>query len=115
MRLGTLAPALTLGLMMATPVAAQMAPKQDPGVEQRVQSILVRMTPEEKIDLLGGIRTFDVPGLARLGLPELGTSDSPFGIRADGPSTVYAAGIGLAATWNAELAQRVGTQVGRDA
>ncbi len=73
------------------------------------------MTPEEKIDLLGGFNNFDIHGVARLGVPELGTSDSPFGIRADGPSTVFAAGIGLAATWNPELAEKVGAQVGRDA
>ena len=113
MRLGALAS--LLGLMIGVPLAAQLPARRDTAVERRVDSILGRMTSQEKIDLLGGINTFDVPGLARLGLPVLGTSDSPFGIRADGPSTVYAAGIGLAATWNPELAQRVGTQVGRDA
>ena len=113
MRYGALA--LVLGVTMAVPAAAQLPMRADTGVERRVQSILVQMTPEEKIDLLGGINAFDVPGLARVGLPPRGTSDSPFGIRADGPSTVYAAGIGLAATWNPELAERVGAQVGRDA
>jgi beta-glucosidase len=31
------------------------------------------------------------------------------------PSTAYAGGIGLAASWDRELAMRVGTQIGRDA
>ena len=37
------------------------------------------------------------------------------GIRSPGPSTAYAAGIGLAATWDPELAQQVGRQLGHDA
>ena len=44
-------------------------------------------------------------------------SDGPLGVRSNSrfPSTVYAAGIGLAATWNRELAERVGEGIGRDA
>ncbi|MDQ3949045.1 MAG: glycoside hydrolase family 3 C-terminal domain-containing protein [Gemmatimonadota bacterium] len=84
-------------------------------IERRVESLLARLTLDEKIGLLGGVNGFDVPGLPRLGIPQLGTADSPFGVRADGPSTVYAGGIGLAATWNPALAEQVGMQLGRDA
>jgi beta-glucosidase len=42
-------------------------------------------------------------------------ADSPFGVRANGPSTLYAGGINLAATFNPELARLVGAQLGRDA
>ena len=83
--------------------------------ERRVDSILAQLTLEEKIGLLGGVNIFDVPGLARLGIPQLGTADSPFGVRATGPSTLYVGGIALAATWNPQLAERVGTEIGRDA
>jgi len=51
----------------------------------------------------------------RLGLPELKMADGPFGIRKSGPSTTYAAGIALAASWDVDLAERVGTMLGRDA
>lgn len=96
--------------------AQASAPASAPAtVERPVDALLARMTFDEKFGLLGGVDGFDVPGLARLGIPRLGTADSPFGVRARGPSTVYAGGIALAATWNPALAERVGTQLGRDA
>ena len=73
------------------------------------------MTLEQKIDLLGGINTFDVRGYPELGLPLLHTADGPIGVRNDGPATVMAGGISLAATWDPALATRVGEQIGRDA
>jgi beta-glucosidase len=84
-------------------------------VERRVESILRHMTLEEKIDLLGGVNLFDVRGVPRLSVPVLGTADGPFGVRAGGRSNVMAGGIALAATWNVALAERVGTEIGRDA
>ena len=84
-------------------------------VEARVEAVLSKLTSDEKIALLGGVKFFDIPGNARLGIPELRTADSPFGVRADGPSTVYPGGIGLAATWNPALAGEIGRQIGRDA
>jgi len=42
-------------------------------------------------------------------------ADGPVGVRNFGPATSMAGGVGLAATWNPELAQRVGTELGRDA
>jgi beta-glucosidase len=92
---------------------AQQPPDQN--VERRVDALLTQLTLDEKIGLLGGVDIFDMPGVPRLGIPRLGTSDSPFGVRAIGPSTLYAAGIALAATWNPALAQRVGSEIGRDA
>ena len=53
--------------------------------------------------------------MPNLNVPELKMSDGPIGVRNYGPSTTYAAGIGLAATWNPELAQQVGAGIGRDA
>src|SRR5437867_10472016 len=83
--------------------------------ERRVESLVAQMTLQEKITLIAGVNGFVVPAIPRLGIPELGMADSPFGVRALGPSTLYAGGINLAATWNPELAERVGTEVGRDA
>jgi beta-glucosidase len=48
-------------------------------------------------------------------LPRLATADGPVGVRNDGPATTMAAGIALAATWDTQLAQRVGHELGRDA
>ena len=84
-------------------------------IEARVDSILKQMTIEEKIDLLGGVDGFYVRGVPRLGVPRFKMADGPLGVRNDGPATTMAGGIALAATWNPELAERVGAEIGRDA
>ena len=52
-----------------------------------------------------------------VGVRALQMSDGPVGVRLDSgfPSTTYAGGIALAASWDRELAQRVGAGIGRDA
>src|SRR5216683_7767809 len=84
-------------------------------VERRVESILSQMTLEEKIDLLGGVDGFFIRDVSRLKLPRFRMADGPVGVRNFGPATAMAGGIGLAATWNPMLAERVGTEIGRDA
>src|SRR5215210_2355561 len=84
-------------------------------IDARVEAILSKMTLEEKIDMLGGTDGFFVRDLPRLGLPKLRMADGPVGVRNFGPATAMAAGVSLAATWNPELAERVGTEIGRDA
>ena len=103
--------------LIVTPHAAftQRQQASPASVENRVQALLARMTPDEKIGLIAGRTGFDIPGLDRLGIPQLYAADSPFGVRATGPSTLFAGGINLAATFNPDLARAVGTQLGRDA
>src|SRR5437870_2192934 len=84
-------------------------------VERRVESLLSKMTLEEKVDMIGGVDSFFIRGIPRLDLPRFKMADGPIGVRNYGPATVMAAGIGLAATWNTALAERVGTELGRDA
>ena len=83
---------------------------------QRVESIQGKMTLEEKIDYIGGTG-FAIRAMPDLHLPAFEMSDGPLGVRSNSryPSTVYAAGIGLAATWNRNLAERVGEGIARDA
>ena len=83
--------------------------------EQRVNSILDRMTLEQKIDLIGGIDEFYIRGYDELGWPRLRMADGPMGVRNFEPSTAYPAGIALATSWNPELANRIGKGLGRDA
>src|SRR5207244_4825766 len=83
--------------------------------EDKVETILKQMTLEEKIDLLGGIDGFFIRGVPRLGVPRLKMADGPIGVRNYGPATTMAGGIALAATWNPALAERVGSEIGRDA
>src|SRR2546430_8356308 len=83
--------------------------------EDKAESILKQMTLEEKIDLLGGIEGFFIRGVPRIKFPRLKMADGPIGVRNFGPATAMAGGIALAATWNPALAERVGTEIGRDA
>jgi beta-glucosidase len=95
------------------PLRAQ--PARDADIEKRADSILKKMTLEEKVDYIGGIDSFYIRSMPRLGLPKIRMSDGPIGVRCYGPSTAYAAGIALAASWDEGLARRVGEMIGKDA
>jgi beta-glucosidase len=84
-------------------------------IDRRVEDLLSQMTLEEKIDLIGGVDSFFIRGVPRLGVRRLKMADGPIGVRNYGPATTMAGGIALAATWNPALAERVGTEIGRDA
>ena len=91
-----------------TPSQHPSAAPNDPAIERRVESLLARLSADEKIRLLGGVDFFYVPGSPRLGVPRLGwpTARSASATTARRPR--IPAGIGLAATWNPALAERVG-------
>jgi beta-glucosidase len=110
-------PSLTLATMSLAGVllAVRAASPKRATVEKRADAILKKMTLEEKIDAIGGVNAFFLRANPRLGLPELKMADGPFGIRKSGPSTTYAAGIALAASWDVDLVSRVGKMLGRDA
>lgn len=84
-------------------------------VEKQVDSILDKMTMEEKIEIIGGINDFFTRAIPRLGIPALKMSDGPMGVHDYGLTTAYPAGIALAASWDTELARRFGISMGRDA
>ena len=84
-------------------------------VEARVADLLPRLTQEEKLSLLGGDRDFYIRAIPRLGLPAVKMADGPLGVRNYGLSPAYPATVGLAASWDADLAREFGASVGRDA
>jgi beta-glucosidase len=85
------------------------------GSSARVDEIVSKMTLEEKLDYIGGTG-FAIRAMPNLKLPSFEMSDGPYGVRNAGfPSTTYAIGIGLAASWDPALAERVGAGIGRDA
>jgi beta-glucosidase len=84
-------------------------------VDRRVDSIMARMSIEQKIELLGGTDDMFTRSIPAIGWPRLKMSDGPMGVRTWGPTTGYAIGIGLAASWDPELAYQVGVSLGRDA
>jgi beta-glucosidase len=73
------------------------------------------MTFDEKITLIGGINDFYTQAIPRLGITSLRMSDGPLGVHDYGPTTAYPAGIALAASWDTDLAKRVGEAMGQDA
>jgi beta-glucosidase len=86
-------------------------------VKKRVEDLLSRMTLEEKIDYLGGRNdSYDrIQSIERLGIPPMKMADGPMGCRTrTGQSTAYPGGIALAATWDREMARKIGVSVGRD-
>ena len=83
-------------------------------VEKRVEDLLAKMTLDEKLNYIGGTNDFYIRAIDRLGIPAIKMSDGPMGSRNDGPTTCYPAGIALAATWDREMAQKIGVGLGRD-
>lgn len=97
-------------------------------IDVRVDDILMRLTLEEKIALCHAQSKFSVPGVPRLGIPELWMNDGPFGIRgevhynswvnADNTNDsciAFPALTALAASWDVELAAEYGRALGEKA
>ena len=97
------------------PVFAQSTQLPKAEIEKRVDALLAKMTLDEKLTLIGGTNDFYIQALPRLGLPALRMSDGPLGVHDYGPTTAYPAGIALAASWDVDLARRVGEMMGKDA
>ena len=104
-------------LLSAVVLGAQSTPQpSDAQIRQKIDAIVGKMTLQEKIDYIGGTG-FATRPLPALGVPAFEMSDGPVGVRSNAgfPSTVYACGIALAASWNPQLASRVGAGIGKDA
>ena len=97
-------------------------------IEDRVEDALGRMTLEEKIAMIHAQSKFSSPGVQRLGIPEIWTTDGPHGIRAEvrwdewvqagwtnDSCVAFPALTCLAATWNEEMAALYGKSIGEEA
>ncbi len=97
-------------------------------IELRVKDALSRMTLEEKISMIHAQSKFSSPGVPRLGIPELWTSDGPHGIRSEvlwdeweaagwtnDSITAFPALTCLAASFDTELAYLYGHSIGEEA
>jgi len=100
---------------VALQTPAQTANISSAEIEKRAEALLAKMTLQEKIQIIGGINDFYIQAIPRLGLPALRMSDGPLGVHDYGATTAYPAGISLAASWDTDLAKRVGTMMGKDA
>lgn len=97
-------------------------------IEARVEDALSRMSLDEKIAAIHAQSTFSLPGVKKLGIPELWTSDGPHGVRPEVPwndwgnpgwnndsCVAFPALTCLAATWNREVAGQYGAAIGEEA
>src|SRR6266853_4233109 len=105
---------VVLLLLASCLVWAQAPSPSAPAIEARANAMLKQLSLEEKIDLIGGVNDFYIREIKHIGLPALKMADGPFGVRNYGPSTTFG-GIGLAASWDPDLAQRMGAVIGQDA
>lgn len=93
-----------------------------------VENLLRQMTLEEKVAMCHANTPFTSAGCPRLNIPDCVMSDGPHGVREesipgtytpagrlDDGSTALPTGIGLAATWNTDLARRFGAVLGAEA
>lgn len=86
-------------------------------VEERVEDLVRRMTLEEKIDLLAGYQDFYLHPCERLGIPAFKLADGPLGLASwglFGKATAFPSALSLAASWNRDLAARVGDCYGQE-
>ena len=91
--------------------------RADLPVEERVEDLVRRMTLEEKIDLLAGYQDFYLHPCERLGIPAFKLADGPLGVASwglFGKATAFPSALSLAASWNRDLAARVGDCYGQE-
>lgn len=100
-------------------VKAQNEPFRNPSLSaaERTADLIQRMTLEEKIDLLSGYNDFFLHPCERLGIPAFRLADGPLGVASwglFGRATAFPSALSLAASWNRELAIRVGHAYARE-
>jgi beta-glucosidase len=124
-----------VAVVLSTMAVAHHAQEQralylDPAqsLDARVEDLLSRLTLQEKLALVHADSKFTTAAVPRLGIPRRWLSDGPHGVREDvGPDSWLPAGrtddfssfmpalIGLAATWNQDLAKAYGEVIGQEA
>ncbi|NND33640.1 MAG: glycoside hydrolase family 3 protein [Saprospiraceae bacterium] len=81
-------------------------------ISERVDDLIGKMTLEEKV----GQVLYNAPAIERLGVPQYGWwNECLHGIARNGRATVFPQAIGMAATWDVDLMQRVGEAISTEA
>jgi len=106
-----------IGVALLTPgLAVAQGPVADSAaIEGKAHSLLVKLTLEQKIELIGGVDSMFTHAEPSIGLPRFKMSDASVGVRTWGPTTAYAGGAALAATWDLDFARKLGQGLGKDA
>lgn len=114
--IASLAPVFLGCILAFTSVAVAQAPGPDsPDLEAKAHALVARLTLEQKIELLGGVDGMFTHAAPAIQLPRLKMSDASVGVRTWGPTTAYAGGVALAATWDRAFAKELGESLGKDA
>ncbi len=89
--------------------------------DARATAILAKMSNAEKLQLISGYNSFFIKGFPQYGMPELYLSDATMGVNirrnlsnALEKSVAFPAAIGLAASWNPDLAYRYAKSIGEE-
>ncbi len=87
-----------------------------------IEQLIAGLTLDEKAALTAGFDLWNIPGVERLGIPQVRVTDGPNGARGSallGAGSVTAAcvpcGAALGATWDPSLVEEVGALIGREA
>ncbi|MHA1718588.1 MAG: beta-glucosidase family protein [Promethearchaeota archaeon] len=93
-----------------------LTPKVDKNLDinKKISHIFGEMTLNEKINLISGEEEFGISANTRLGLQRLWCSDASAGVHNHGRCTAFPAPVGMAASWNRELLQKVGETIGEE-
>ncbi|MEY2229586.1 glycoside hydrolase family 3 protein, partial [Streptomyces sp. BF23-30] len=104
-----------------TPPAAPADAGAEAKGAARIDSLLERLTLDEKTALLHGApdptslgQAGYVPGVPRLGIPPLRLTDGPAGVRVARPATALPAPVLLASAFDPALAREYGRVIGRE-
>jgi beta-glucosidase len=106
---------LFAGAIGSRPATAQAPAPSTPAIEDKARSLLSKLSLEQKILLIGGVNDMFTNAVPSIDLPRFKMSDASVGIRTWGPTTAYAGGAALAATWDTDFARKLGESLGKDA
>ncbi|HUD14364.1 MAG TPA: glycoside hydrolase family 3 N-terminal domain-containing protein, partial [Terracidiphilus sp.] len=97
-------------------LAHAQAPVPDsPAIEAKAHAWIEKLTLEQKVELVGGVDNMYTHPAPAIDLPRFKMSDASVGVRSWGPTTAYAGGVALAATWDPGFALKLGESLGKDA
>ena len=93
-------------------MSLMLPPSEERSLAKR---LVAELDEEEKLSLLAGINEFCIPGVERLGVKPVWTSDASMGLRGwKVPVTDFPAMVSMAATFNRDLLTKVGMVLGRE-
>jgi beta-glucosidase len=106
---------IAVALASSTLALAQAPVPDSTAIEAKAHTWIAKLTLEQKVELVGGVDEMYTHPAPAIGLPGFKMSDASVGVRSLGPTTAYAGGVALAATWDTDFARKFGESLGKDA